>query len=108
MSATKSSPAQPGKPASLFSLRARKRQATGEPFVFDVDGEIFTMRPPSDVDWQVVADLGSGQGNLREFLKQLLGDDYDRFCKLEGISSDDVNELINAATQHYQGITRGE
>jgi hypothetical protein len=97
-----------GKPVSLFSLRDRKREATQQPFVFDVDGEYFTMQPPADADWQVTADLSTGESSLRAFVKELLGDDYERFCKLEGVSSDDINALIEAATKHYQGVSRGE
>ena len=97
-----------GKPVSLFSLRDRKREATQEPFVFDVDGEYFTMKPPADADWQVTADLTTGTSNLRDFVKELLGDDYERFCKVEDISSDDISALIEAATRHYQGVGRGE
>ncbi|MEV7013271.1 hypothetical protein [Streptosporangium sp. NPDC051022] len=76
--------------------------------MFDVDGEIFTMQPASAADWQVTADLNEGSGDLRKFVAALLGDDYERFCKLEGISNDDVNALIEASTKHYQGLTRGE
>lgn len=97
-----------GKPVSHFSLRQRKREATQEPFVFDIDGEYFTMQPPADADWRVSADLASGDGNLRDFVKELLGDDYERFSKVEGVSSDDISALIEAATQHYQGVSRGE
>jgi hypothetical protein len=97
-----------GKPVSHFSLRQRKREATQELFTFDVDGEYFTMRPPADADWQVTADLSTGESSLRDFVKELLGDDYERFCKLEGVSSDDINALIDAATRHYQGVSRGE
>lgn len=97
-----------GQPVSLFSLRDRKREAAQQPFVFDVDGEYFTMQPPADADWQVTADLGSGEGSLRDFLAELLGDDYERFCKIKGVSSDDINALIDAATRHYQGVGRGE
>lgn len=99
---------QSGEPVSLFSLRKRKREATQEPFVFDVDGEYFTMSPPADADWRVTADLGTGDGSLRKFVAELLGDDYERFCKVEGVSSDDINALIEAATRHYQGAGRGE
>lgn len=99
---------QKGEPVSHFSLRQRKREATQEPFVFDVDGEYFTMSPPTDADWRVAADLTSGESSLRDFVKELLGDDYERFCKLEGVSSDDISALIEAATQHYQGVSRGE
>lgn len=97
-----------GKPVSHFSLRQRAREATQEPFVFDVDGEYFTMQPPAAADWQVTADLSTGESNLRAFVRELLGDDYERFCKLEGVSSDDINALIEAAQAHYQGVSRGE
>jgi hypothetical protein len=97
-----------GEPVSLFSLRQRKREATQEPFVFDVDGEFFTMAPPADADWRVTADLTTGESNLRHFIQELLGDDYERFCKIEGVSSDDISALIEAATKHYQGVGRGE
>jgi hypothetical protein len=96
------------KPTVHFSLRRREREAKQEPFTFDVDGEVFTMKSPTEVDWQVTAALGKGDGDLREFMKDLLGDDYERFSKLEGISSDDINALIEAATRHYQGVGRGE
>lgn len=99
---------QEGQAVSLFSLRQRKREATQEPFVFDVDGENFTMLPPADADWQVTADLGSSEGSLRKFIAELLGDDYERFCKISDVSSDDINALIEAATKHYQGAGRGE
>jgi hypothetical protein len=99
---------QEGKPVSLFSLRARKRQATGEPFTFDVDGEFFTMKAPADADWRVTAALGTTEGDLRSFMKELLGEDYERFSKIDGVTSDDINALIDAATRHYQGVTRGE
>lgn len=105
---TKKTSIPDGKPASLFSLRERKREAVQEPFTFDVDGEIFTMKPPADADWQVTAALGKGEGDLRQFVADLLGDDYERFCKLQGISNDDINALIEAATRHYQGVGRGE
>lgn len=97
-----------GSPVSHFSLRQRKREAVQEPFTFDVDGEYFTMRPPADADWQVTSDLSTGESSLRDFLRELLGDDYERFCKIAGVSSDDINALIEAATQHYQGVSRGE
>jgi len=96
------------KPVSHFSLRDRKREATQEPFVFDVDGEFFTMAPPGSVDWLVTASLGEGGGDLRAFVKELLGDDYERFAKLKNVSNDDISALIDAATKHYQGATRGE
>jgi hypothetical protein len=96
---------QEGQPVSLFSLRARKREARAEPFTFDVDGEFFTMKAPSDADWQVTADT---EGNLRPFVQELLGEDYERFCKLSDISNDDITALIGAATRHYQGVGRGE
>lgn len=99
---------QAGKPVSLFSLRQHKREAMAEPFVFDVDGEFFTMAPPAEADWRVTADLTTGESSLRDFVKELLGDDYERFCKIEGVSSDDVSALIEAATKHYQGVGRGE
>jgi len=97
-----------GSPVSHFSLRQRKREAVQEPFTFDVDGEYFTMRPPADADWQVTSDLSTGESSLRDFLRELLGDDYERFCRIEGVSSDDINALIDAATRHYQGVSRGE
>ncbi|HEY9369735.1 hypothetical protein [Streptomyces sp.] len=97
-----------GKPVSHFSLRQHKREATQEPFVFDVDGEYFTMQPPANADWQVTSDLSTGESSLRDFVRELLGDDYERFCKLDGVSSDDINALIEAATKHYQGAGRGE
>ncbi|MFC3986435.1 hypothetical protein [Streptosporangium jomthongense] len=99
---------QDGTPVSLFSLRARKREAVAEPFVFDVDGEFFTMKPPASTDWQVVADLNGGNQDLRKFLAELLGEDYPRFCKVPDISAEDVNALIEACTEHYQGLSRGE
>jgi hypothetical protein len=99
---------QSGDPVSMFSLRDRKREATQEPFVFDADGEFFTMSPPADADWQVTADLGTADGSLRKFVAELLGDDYERFCKIKGVTSDDLNALIEAATQHYTGASRGE
>lgn len=91
-----------------FSLRQRKSEAVQEPFTFEVDGEIFTMQPPAAADWQVTADLGAGEGNLRAFVRELLGDDYERFCQVKGVSSEDINALIEAATLHYQGVSRGE
>jgi hypothetical protein len=99
---------QAGEPVSMFSLRARKREATQEPFVFDVDGEYFTMRSPASADWQVTADLGTGEGSLRKYVAELLGEDYERFCKLPDISAEDINALIEAATKHYTGASRGE
>src|SRR5690606_28672324 len=95
-------------PVSLFSLRDRKREATQQPFVFDVDGEYFTMRPPAAAGWQVTGDLCTGESRLRDLVRELRGDDYERFCKSEGVSSDDINALIEAATQHHQGVSRGE
>lgn len=97
-----------GSPVSMFSLRERQREATQEPFTFDVDGEFFAMSSPSDADWQVTADLGTSDGNLRNFVKELLGEDYERFCKIESVSSDDLNALIEQATKHYQGVSRGK
>lgn len=97
-----------GEPVSLFSLRNRAREATQKPFVFDVDGEYFNMSSPSEADWQVTADLGTSEGNLREFVKELLGEDYERFCKLKSVTSDDLTALLEAATKHYQGVGRGE
>jgi hypothetical protein len=97
-----------GEPVSLFSLRDRSREATQQPFVFDVDGEFFTAASPTDADWQVTADLGTSDGSLRSFVKELLGDDYERFCKIPNVSSGDLNALIDAATKHYQGASRGE
>lgn len=94
-----------GKPVSLYSLRARKRQATKEPFVFDVDGEYFTLRNADDADWLVTADAGQ---NLRDFMKELLADDWERFSKLQGISNADIAALLEEAAKHYQGATRGE
>lgn len=99
---------QDGKPVSLFSLRQRKREATQEPFTFDVDGELFEMASPASADWQITAALGGSDGDLRKFVAELLGDDWERFSKLEGVSSEDIGELLNAATQHYQGVGRGE
>lgn len=99
---------QSGEPVSLFSLRNRSREATQQPFVFDVDGEFFAMSSPSEADWQVTADLGTAEGSLRKFVAELLGDDYERFCKIQGVTSDDLNALIEAATKHYQGAGRGE
>ncbi|TDD54590.1 hypothetical protein E1286_05215 [Nonomuraea terrae] len=99
---------QAGKPVSMFSLRQRTREATQEPFTFDVDGEYFTMASPAEADWQVTAGLSTGDSNLRDFVRELLGDDYERFCKIEGVSSDDISALIEAASQHYQGVGRGE
>ncbi|WP_289009621.1 hypothetical protein [uncultured Thermomonospora sp.] len=95
-------------PVSLFSLRRRAQEAKKEPFTFDVDGKIFTMRDPTEADWQVTAALGRGEGDLREFMRELLGDDYEEFAKIRGISSADINALIEAATRHYQGVGRGE
>lgn len=97
-----------GEPVSLFSLRSRSREATQQPFVFDVDGEYFTMKPPSSADWQVTAELGTGEGDLRKYVAELLGDDYERFCKLQGVDSDDIGALLEASTKHYQGVGRGE
>lgn len=97
-----------GQPVSLFSLRARAQEATQQPFVFDVDGEYFTMRSPAAADWQIAADLASGEGSFRTYVADLLGDDYERFCKVPGISNEDISALIEAATKHYQGTGRGE
>lgn len=106
--ATKKTITPDGKPVSLFSLRQRQKEARQDPFVFDVDGEFFAMRSPTEVDWRVTAALGSSEGDLRKFVAELLGDDYERFEKLEGVSSDDINAIIEAATRHYQGAGRGE
>ncbi len=99
---------QDGAPVSLFSLRDRQREAVAQPFVFDIDGEFFTMKPPGAADWQIAADLGGDSGDFRKFVAELLGDDYERFCKVQGVSSEDLNALIEASTKHYQGLTRGE
>ncbi|WP_433363999.1 hypothetical protein [Streptosporangium sp. CA-115845] len=93
---------------SLFSLRDRQREAVGKPFVFDIDGEFFTMKPPGEADWQVAADLGGDSGDFRKFVAELLGDDYERFCRVPNVSSEDINALFEACTKHYQGLTRGE
>ncbi|MGW4422506.1 hypothetical protein [Streptosporangium sp. NPDC004631] len=99
---------QDGTPVSHFSLRDRKREAVAEPFVFDVDGEFFTMQPSGSADWQTTADLGTSDGSLRAFVAELLGDDYERFRAIKGVSGDDLNALIEASATHYQGLTRGE
>jgi len=98
----------PGTAQPHFSLSERQKEATGEPFTFEAGGQIFTMRSPTEVNWQTAFELGSGNGDLRKYLEELLGDDYERFCAVKGITAGDINALIEAATRHYQGVGRGE
>ncbi len=94
-----------GAPVTHFDLDAVESEARAEVFTFTLGGEVFQMLPPEDADWQVTADISEGNG-LREFIAELLGDDYERFAAHK-LPARKLNALIDACTRHY-GVTPGE
>lgn len=95
-----------GEPVAHFDLDAIVNEAREEYFTFTFKGEVFTMLPPEEADWQVSAALGTDEGKLADFVKELLGDDYERFSKHK-LSSAGLTALIDECTKFY-GITPGE
>lgn len=96
---------QDGEPVAHFDLDAVDAEAREEPFRFRLGGEVFTMLPPEEVDWQVADDISGGEG-LKAFVAELLGEDYERFAAHK-VSSRKLGLLIDACTTHY-GVTPGE
>ncbi len=96
---------QDGEPVVHFDLDAVENEARGEVFTFTLGGEVFQMLPPEEVDWKVADDISQGEG-LKAFVRELLGDDYERFAKHK-LPSRKLGILIDRCTQHY-GVTPGE
>lgn len=96
---------QDGDPVVHFDLDAIESEAHEVPFTFTLAGEVFTMLPPEEVDWQVADDISGGDG-LRAFMAELLGSDYERFAKLK-LPSRKLGMLIDECTRFY-GVTPGE
>ncbi len=96
---------QDGEPVVHFDLDAVENEARGEVFTFTLGGEVFQMLPPEEVDWKVADDISQGEG-LKAFVRELLGDDYERFAKHK-LPSRKLGMLIDECTRFY-GITPGE
>ena len=96
-----------GEPVSHFSLSAIEHEANGEPFVFDIDGEFFTMAAPDDADWQITDKMSETNAGLRSFIRDLMSeDDFERFSK-HRLTNRDITSLLTACNKHY-GTTPGE
>lgn len=96
---------QDGEPVIHFDLDAVENEAHEVPFTFALAGEVFTMQPPEEVDWQVADDISGGEG-LKAFVAELLGGDYERFAKHK-LPSRKLGLLIDECTRYY-GVTPGE
>lgn len=94
-----------GEPVAHFDLDAVQNEASGEPFTFTLGGEVFQMLPPEEVDWRIADDISNGEG-LKAFIKELLGDDYERFTRHK-VTSRQLGALIEECTRFY-GVTPGE
>lgn len=96
-----------GEPVSHFSLTAIENEANEKPFVFDIDGEFFTMRAPEDADWQITDKMSETNAGLRDFIRDLMdADDYERFSK-HRLTNRQITALLAACNEHY-GTTPGE
>lgn len=97
---------QAGEPVAAFDLDAVENEGREQMFTFTVGGEVFTMLPPEEADWQVADGLSEGAG-LKQFMRELLGEeDYERFSKHK-VSSRKLGLLIEECTRWY-GTTPGE
>lgn len=94
-----------GEAVPHLDLDALEAEARDEPFTFKLGGEVFTMLPPEEADWQISASLSEGEG-LQEFVAALLGDDYERFTQHK-LPTWKLTKLIDQCTAHYN-ITPGE
>ncbi|MEO3856237.1 hypothetical protein [Acrocarpospora sp. B8E8] len=95
-----------GSPVSHFSLTAVQHEAHEEPFVFDIDGEFFTMQPPEDADWQVTGNI-TGDGGLQAFVQEIMdADDWERFSAIK-LTNKQIGDLLEACRKHY-GTSPGE
>ncbi len=95
-----------GEPVAHFDLNAIVDEAHEDPFTFTFKGEIFTMLPPEEADWQVTAKLGGEGGDMTAFVAELLGDDWERFSQHK-LSNTALGKLIEQCQAHY-GVTPGE
>lgn len=95
-----------GEPVAHFDLDAIVNEAREEYFTFTFKGEVFTMLPPEEADWQVTAKLGGEGGDMAAFVAELLGDDWERFSKHK-LSSTALGKLIEQCQEFY-GVTPGE
>lgn len=81
----------------IFDLDAVAHEASGERFRFKVQGQIFELFTPEEVDWRensALTERATGIEDMRPILRLLLGpDQYERFLDLT-ISSAQASELI--------------
>ena len=89
-------------------IEARKNEAVDEPFSFQLGGERFVMSPPEHADWRIATGLDdSNAAGLRDFVRELLGDEqFERFME-HAMPSDMLGDLIRDCQKHY-GTTPGE
>lgn len=95
-----------GETVAHFDLDAIVNEAREEYFTFTFKGEVFTMLPPEEADWQVTAKLGGEGGDMTSFVAELLGDDWDRFSQHK-LPNAALGKLIEEC-QAFYGITPGE
>ncbi len=96
---------QDGEPVVHFDLDAVENEARETTFTFRLGGEMFTMLPPEDVDWQIAENISGGEG-LRAFVAELMGEDYERFAQHK-LPSRKLGLLIEECIRFY-GVSPGE
>lgn len=94
---------QDGEPVVHFDLDSVEDEANAVPFTFTLGGEVFTMLGPEDADWQVQDGLVDGGAGLKDLMRELLGEEYERFAKHK-VSGRKLSKLLDACQKHY-GVT---
>ncbi len=98
---------QDGEPVVHFDLDALENESEAEPFRFTLGGEVFEMRAPEDVDWQIQLDAAEEDpAHIRALFADLLGEDWERFAAHK-LPARKFNALMEAWQKHY-GVKQGE
>jgi len=86
----------------VFNLDAVAREAEGERFQFQAGGRLWYLHGPEELDWlkHSGAAFAARGGDVRPFLRQLLGEQYDDFVELP-IKLGQVNALIGQWQDFY-------
>lgn len=92
----------------VFDLDALAHEATGEPFVFQLGGQHFTLPAVRQLDRRHIKRVSEALAgaDVDAALTELLGDQWDRFDSLP-LTVGQLNSLLDA-WQVHQGLKPGE